>query len=175
MSKFLNPNVLMAQAGIGQGETVADLGCGSGFYVLPAAQLVGASGLVYGVDVMEDKLAATVSIANQFGQKNVHVVQADLSKPLLEIPEHSCDVVVAGNILHEISEPDMLVKNIYRLLKVPGKLLVVEWKTMPMPFGPPMEKRIDQQKVEMLFLKAGLRKVKELEADAYHYAVIFEK
>ena len=175
MAKFLNPNVLMAQAGINPGETVADLGCGSGFYVLPASQLVGPAGTVYAVDVMEDKLAATVSIANQFGQKNVRVVQADLGKPLLEIPEHSCDLVVAGNIFHEITKPDVLIKNIYRLLKVPGRVLVVEWKTAPMPFGPPMEKRVDQQKVEVMLMKVGFRKVKELNADAYHYAVLFEK
>ncbi len=175
MPKFLNPNVLMAQAGILPGETVADLGCGSGFYVLPAAQLVGPSGSVYAVDVMEDKLAATVSIANQFGQKNVRVVQADLNKPLMEIPEHSCDVVVAGNIFHEITKPDALIKNIYRLLKVPGKLLVVEWKTAPMPFGPPMEKRVAQQKAEVSLMNVGFRKVKELDADSYHYAVLFEK
>ncbi|MCK8326076.1 class I SAM-dependent methyltransferase, partial [Erwinia amylovora] len=67
----------------------ADLGCGSGFYVVPAAQLVGNEGTVYAVDVQENKLAATVSIATQFGCKNVKVVRADLSKQLLEIPEAS--------------------------------------------------------------------------------------
>jgi len=175
MPKFLNPNFLMAQTGLLPGQTVADLGCGSGFYVLPAAQLVGSAGTVYAVDVMEDKLAATISIANQFGNKNVRVVQADLNKPLLDIPEHSCDLVVAGNILHEISSHEALIKNIYRLLKVPGRVAVVEWKTAPMPFGPAMEKRISQQTVETSFMKVGFRKIKELEADSYHYAILFEK
>src|SRR3989338_8247878 len=99
-SKFINPSLVVAQTGLMQGETVADLGCGNGFYVLPAAQLVGNTGTVMAVDVVESKLAATVSIANQFGYKNVRIVQADLAKPLLEIPEHSCDVAVIGNILH---------------------------------------------------------------------------
>ena len=57
----------MAQTGLMMGQTVADLGCGNGFYVLPAAQMVGPTGSVIAVDVQTQKLAATISIANQFG------------------------------------------------------------------------------------------------------------
>jgi ubiquinone/menaquinone biosynthesis C-methylase UbiE len=175
MSKFLNPNSIVAQSGLMQGQAVADLGCGNGFYVLPAAQMVGSSGMVYAVDVMEPKLAATISIANQLGYRNVRVVQADLAKPLLSIPENSCDMVIVGNILHEISNREMLIKNIYRILKQPGRVLIVEWKKTAAPLGPPLDKRVEQQAVEVMFMQAGMRKVEELEADNYHYAVVFEK
>src|SRR5271156_5595771 len=104
--KFLNPAEVVAQSGIMQGEVVADLGCGNGFYVLPAAQMIGPSGMVYAVDVQTQKLAATVSIANQFGYKNVRVVQANLGKPILDIPQNSCDLVIVGNILHEIESKE---------------------------------------------------------------------
>jgi len=174
-SKFINPSLVVAQTGLMQGQTVADLGCGNGFYVLPAAQMVGNSGTVYAVDVVESKLAATISIANQFGFKNIRVVKADLLKPLLGIPENSCDLIIVGNILHEIEQKEPLIKNIYRILKSPGRVVVVEWKKTATPFGPPLEKRVDQQKLEVLLMQAGLRKDKELEADGYHYAVLFEK
>lgn len=174
-NKFLNPNLVIAQAGLMQGQTVVDLGCGSGFYVLPAAQMVGSAGTVYAVDILEDKLAATISITGQFGYKNVKVVRADLSRPFLDLPEGYCDVVITGNIFHEITPRDQLIKNIYRLLKTGGRLLAVEWKKTATPFGPPLDKRIDQQQLEILLMQAGLRKNKELEADSYHYAVLFEK
>lgn len=175
MSKFLNPSEVIAQTGLMQGQVVADLGCGSGFYVLPAAQLVGSGGEVMAVDVMEDKLAATISISNQFGYKNVRVVLADLAKPLLDIAPNSCDMVIVGNILHEISNKEQLIKNIYRILKVPGRVAVVEWKKSATPFGPPLERRVDQQKLEVMLMQAGLRKIKDMRADGYHYAVLFEK
>ena len=175
MSKFINPSLVIAQTGLMQGQVVADLGCGSGFYVLPAAQMVGSSCEVYAVDVLENKLAATISIANQFGYKNVKVIKADLAKPLLDIPANSCDLVIVGNILHEITQKEPLVKNIYRLLKSPGKVVVVEWKRTATPFGPPLQKRIEQQALELLMMQAGFRREKELEADGYHYAVLFEK
>ena len=103
MSKFINPSEVVAQTGLMQGQVVADLGCGNGFYVLPAAQMVGSTGTVIAVDVMEAKLAATISITNQFGYKNVRVIQADLAKPMLDIPANFVDMVIIGNILHEIS------------------------------------------------------------------------
>jgi ubiquinone/menaquinone biosynthesis C-methylase UbiE len=173
--KFLNPAEVVAQTGVMQGQVVADLGCGHGFYVLPAAQMTGPSGTVYAVDLMENKLAATVSIANQFGYKNVRVVQADLAKPLLDIPENSCDLVIVGNILHMISQMDQLIKNIYRILNSPGRVVIVEWKKTAIPFGPPLASRVDQEKLEILLMQAGFRKYKDLQADNYHYAVLFEK
>jgi len=174
-TKFLNPSEVIAQTGLMQGQVVADLGCGHGFYVLPAAQMVGPSGTVYAVDLLEDKLGATISITNQFGYKNVRVVQADLSKPMTEIVPNSCDLVIIGNILHLVDPRDQLIKNIYRILKPGGRVVVVEWKNMATPFGPPMEKRVDQEKLEVLLMQVGLRKAKELQADGYHYAVLFEK
>lgn len=175
MSKFLNPAEVVAQSGLMQGQVVADLGCGNGFYVLPAAQMVGPSGSIIAVDVMEQKLAATISIANQFGYKNVRVVRADLSKPLLDLEPNSCDMVIVGNILHEISQFDQLIQNIYRVLKSPGRVVIVEWKKTATPFGPPLNKRVDQEKLEVVLMQAGFRKVKDLQADGYHYAVLFEK
>jgi ubiquinone/menaquinone biosynthesis C-methylase UbiE len=174
-NKFINPNLVIAQTGLMQGQVVADLGCGSGFFVLPAAQMIGPTGTVYAVDILQDKLAATISIAGQFGLKNVRVAQADLNKPFLDLPENLCDLVIAGNILHEIEPKTQLIKNIYRLLKTGGKVLVVEWKKTATPFGPPIEKRMDQQQLEIMLMGTGLRKAKELEADGYHYAVLFEK
>lgn len=175
MSRFLNPAEVVAQTGLMMGQTVADLGCGNGFYVLPAAQMIGNTGTVYAVDLMEQKLAATVSIANQFGYKNVRVVQADLTKPFFEIPANSCDLVIVSNILHETQAYAELIKNIYRILKSPGHVVIVEWKRTATPFGPPLERRLDQQKIEILLMQSGFRKDKDLQADGYHYAVLFEK
>ncbi len=174
-TRFLNPSEVVAQTGIMQGQTVADLGCGNGFYVLPAAQMVGPSGTVMAVDVQTTKLAATISIANQFGYKNVRVIQADLAKPLLDIEAHSCDLVIVGNILHEITQTDALIKNIYRILKSPGRVVIVEWKRTATPFGPPLERRVDQEKLEILLKQSGFRKDKDIVTDGYHYAVLFEK
>lgn len=175
MPKFLDPALVMAQTGLMQGQVVADLGCGNGFYVVPAAQLVGNTGTVIAVDVVESKLDATLSIANQFGYKNVKIIRADLEKPLLDIEESSCDMVIVGNIMHEVKQKNMLIRNIYRILKTGGRAAVVEWKRSATPFGPPLDKRLEQEALEIMLMQAGLRRIKEMQADGYHYAVLFEK
>jgi ubiquinone/menaquinone biosynthesis C-methylase UbiE len=175
MPKFLDPALVMAQTGLMQGQVVADLGCGNGFYVVPAAQLVGNTGTVIAVDVVESKLDATLSIANQFGYKNVKIIRADLEKPLFDIEESSCDMVIVGNIMHEVKQKDMLIRNIYRILKTGGRAAVVEWKRSATPFGPPLDKRLEQEALEIMLMQTGLRKIKGMQADNYHYAVLFEK
>jgi len=175
-TKFVNPSAVMAQTGLMRGEVVADLGCGNGFYVLPAAQLAGPEGEVIAVDVQESKLAATVSIANQYGYRNIKIIRADLAKPLLSIPDGTVDTVVLSNIMHEIGlGREMLLKNAYRILKTGGKVAVTEWKKELSPIGPPIENRLDQQAAEMQLMKAGFRKGKDIETDGYHYAVLFLK
>src|SRR5438105_4128729 len=111
MASFVNPSSLIAQVGLVPGATVADLGCGGGFYAIPAAKMVGNSGTVYGVDIQESKLAITQSTARQMGLHNVVIVKADLDKPLAQMQPNSCDVVITASILHEIDSKDALLKN----------------------------------------------------------------
>lgn len=167
--------MVIAQTGLSRGMIAADLGCGSGFYVIPAAQLVGSEGTVYAVDVVDAKLEATSSIAKQMGYKNVKIIKADLAKPLLDIPENSVDLVILGNILHEIPNKEALLKNAYRITSSNSGILVVEWKKQLTPFGPPLQKRVDQTRLEISMMNIGLQKVKTLEADGYHYAELFRK
>lgn len=177
MAKFINPTNLVHQVGIRNNETVADFGCGSGFYVLPAAQMVGTHGTVYAVDIMESKLAATQSIAKQMGFHNVHVVRADLEKPLTDIHEGVCDAVMMANILHEAIDMDGVLKNAYRVLKTGGRALVVEWKKEYTPIGPDYKKRIAERDIENKFMRMGFRLEHDLDSsvDSYHYAKVFIK
>ena len=175
MSTFVNPTNIIAYAGLESGQIVADLGCGGGYYSVAASKAVGDSGTVYAVDVMEDKLSAAQSNAKHLGCKNITVIKADLEKPLLDIAEGSCDMVVLASILHQIGSRDMLLKNAYRILKTGGKLLAVEWKKEATPIGPPLEQRISQAELESALQSAGFRKAKDIPADSYHFACLFIK
>ncbi len=173
--KFINPQTVVAQIGLKGGAKVADLGSGSGFYAIAAAKIVGSDGLAYAVDVQEEKLAATQSAANQQGIKNIQLVLADLDRPLADIENTSCDAVILASILHEIHDLKQLLKTSYGLLKSGGRLLAVEWKKEHTPFGPAVEKRLDETTLSKELEALGMRKIKHIDADSYHYAVVFEK
>lgn len=174
MTKFANPENIIAQVGMGNGAVVVDFGCGSGFFTLPAAKLSGNDGTVYAVDILQDKLAVTQSSSQHAGFKNVTVVQADLAQPLTEIPEATADYVIMSNIVHQVDR-GALLKNAYRVLKTGGKVLIVDWKKGYTPFGPPQELRVAPEDLEHECTKVGLRKEKNVESDGYHYALLFIK
>jgi ubiquinone/menaquinone biosynthesis C-methylase UbiE len=175
MNKFINPANVVALSGLKNGQTVADLGCGGGFYTLPAAQMVGPSGTVHAIDIQDSKLAFTQSIAHQLGYKNINTIQANLEQQVTEVPDGSCDLVITASILHEIPHREPVFANAYRMLATGGKLLVVEWKKAFTVFGPDQSKRIAQEEMEAEVLKHGFRKLEDIHADQFHYAILFIK
>lgn len=175
MQKFLSPANIVAQAGVSSGQIVADFGCGSGYYTVPAAQIVGSNGRVYAVDIMADKLAVAQSTAMHSGCKNVTVVQADLEKPIKDIAEGSCDVVVISNILHLAKDRESVIRNAYSILKTGGKLVTVEWKNEKTPLGPPLGARISPEELSTILNSLGFRKEREVNADSFHYCLVFVK
>ena len=48
---FVNPYKLLNAAGLKPGQKVLEVGCGPGFFTIPAAKIVGAEGVVYALDV----------------------------------------------------------------------------------------------------------------------------
>ncbi len=172
--KFLKPQNVVASSGIKPGQNIADLGCGSGFYVLAAAKMVGNTGRVLAVDVQDPKLTATKSISLQHNLHNVEVFRADLEKPI-NLPHGTEDMVIVASILHEVKNREALLKNAYALLKTHGHLLAVDWKLEHSPFGPSMEKRISEHDLRKLLEGMGMKHIKDINGDLYHYAMLFEK
>ncbi len=175
MNRFINPADVVAQTGVLNGQTVADLGCGGGFYTIPAAKIVGPSGLVYAVDIQESKLAFTQSIAHQLGRTNINTVQANLEEQVTDVPDSSCDLVITASILHEIPHREPVFTNAYRMLKTSGRLLVVEWIQGFTVFGPAQNKRVSKEVMEAEVVKLGFKKEHDIPADSFHYAMVFTK
>lgn len=175
MTTFIDPSRVVSQMGLSPGNVVADFGCGSGYYALAAAQIVGQTGLVHAIDVQESKLAVTQSIAKQRGVHNIMVHQADLELPLKNPEQASCDAVILASILHETDNPTAVIKNSYWVLKTGGRLLAVDWKKSLTPIGPAMDKRMDEHELEKILIAAGFHKEQVLNGDSSHYAFVFIK
>ena len=173
--KFINPQNVVAQMGLKNGQTVADFGSGAGFFATAAAKIVGNTGTVYAIDVQQSKLTTTFSSASQQGFKNVKILQANLDEAIKGLPDASCDAVILASILHEIKNRPMLLQNAYKVLKTGGLILAVEWKAQHTIFGPALERRIPEDEMEQELAKLGLQKVKSIPADMFHYALLFQK
>lgn len=173
--KFVNPTKIVSLCDIQPGNKVTDLGCGAGFYSLAAAKLVGNAGRVAAIDIQDSKLAATKSAAVQHGLHNLEVYRQDLEKPISIIAPGGENLVILASIIHEVKNLTTLLANAYALLATGGKLLVVDWKLEPSPFGPAMNKRVDAGNLRQQLESIGFRHSKDIDADKFHYAMVFIK
>ena len=71
--RWQNPESILAVAGLKSAMTFVDLGCGNGFFALPAARTVGAEGRVHGVDANPEFIEELRTRAEGEGLKNVDV------------------------------------------------------------------------------------------------------
>jgi len=173
---FVDPAVILNGVSLVQGDVVADFGCGNGFYVIPAAQLVGAQGKVWAIDVLPQALEDTLSKAKMNGLSNVQTVRANVEKVgTTTIAEGTVDLVILANILHQSQMRKEILAETARVLKKGGRVLVVDWKKQAVPFGPAVAQRVDEQEVKTSCQQAGMSQSGSVDTDQYHYGLLFTK
>ncbi|HKV84939.1 MAG TPA: methyltransferase domain-containing protein [Ktedonobacterales bacterium] len=166
----LKPEKLLRELGLKEGNTMADIGCGPGFFTVPAAQIVGEKGVVLAADVQGEMLSAVKSRITEKGLKNVRVVKtSDTDVPL---PPESCDFVLLAFVLHEIDNRASFLHKAGRLLKKRARLAVIEWQQIAEENGPPLENRISAESVAEDAHAAGLQVVDRHELNDHHYVFI---
>jgi len=174
-TELVNPFKLLERVGIREGFHVADLGCGSlGHFVFPAAQLTGGNGLVFAVDIQRHVLEHIERIAKQEHFYNVVPVWSDIDVfGATHIDPGTLDLTLLVNNLFLSSNREALVREMARLTRPGGRIVVVEWKPTASPLGPPTKQRLDTQE-SMKILKSPLLKFHdEFEAGPYHYGLIY--
>ena len=106
------------------GQTVLDVGSGSGTDVLIAAQLVGPSGQVKAFDMtaaMRNKLESTLQ---RHAITNVEIIAGDAER--LPLPDQSVDVVTSNGVLNLVPDKRQAIREIFRVLKPGGKVQIAD-------------------------------------------------
>lgn len=111
-------------AGIRPGMAVADIGTGSGYYVMRLAPVVGPQGRVFAQDLSQAALDRVRWRVNNAGFTNVRFVQG--SQANARLPEASIDVALMVHMYHEIAQPYLLLDRLRRSLKPGGRIVVVD-------------------------------------------------
>jgi ubiquinone/menaquinone biosynthesis C-methylase UbiE len=106
------------------GERVLEIGPGTGYYTLDIAEWVGPGGKVEIFDLQQEFLDHTMRRAGERGLENVVPTQGDATA--LDYEDASMDAVVLNAVLGEIPDPTAALREIRRVLKPGGRLLVGE-------------------------------------------------
>lgn len=175
-ASFIRPDEFWRSLGLQAGQKVVHLGCGAGFYLVAAAQIVGQTGSVIGVDILSHLLEAAESRAARANVGGiVRTIRADIEQPNgSTLPDNSADWVLVANILH-LADPAQILVEACRLVVKTGKVAVVEWLTVATPVGPPADHRISQAKVLELAHESGLAFQSNFTPSPYHYGLLLGK
>jgi len=122
------------------GERVLDVGSGAGTDSLVAAQMVGPTGSVTGIDMTPEMLAKSRVAAAQMGLGNVTFLEADAER--LPFDDISFDVVISNGVIDLIPDKDAVFSEIFRVL-VPGGRIQVADVTIQKPVSEEGKRNID--------------------------------
>lgn len=114
-----NPTAL---AELKEGETVLDLGSGGGIDVFLAANKVGRSGKVIGVDMTEEMVATATKNAKEGKYENVEFKLGEIE--ILPIKDDSIDVIISNCVINLTPNKLTAYKEAFRVLKNGGRILV---------------------------------------------------
>jgi ubiquinone/menaquinone biosynthesis C-methylase UbiE len=142
------------------GESVLDIGCGTGTLAIVAKRQVGAAGTVFGIDASPAMIARATSKA---GKAGIDVAFKNAVAEALPFADAQFDVVLSTLMLHHLPRKvrQQCAREIHRVLKPQGRVLVVD-------FGTPQRQSgflahfhrhgyVDPREIITLLNEAGLR------------------
>ena len=176
-SIFFSPDEVLNRLDIKEGSTLLDAGCGDGFISISAAKLAGESGLVFAVDIDEHSIEMLNQVIERDRIGNIEAVNADISKTL-PIENKIIDICLMVNVFHglvENEESGAALREIKRVLKYGGRLVIVDFKKTDSFPGPPEHIRLAPLQMESILREYDFEKQDYFEIGKYHYAMVFGK
>jgi predicted methyltransferase len=108
------------------GDVVADIGCGTGYFGRKIAKQVAPDGKVYGVDIQPEFIEMLKEFCEKEGITNVVPVLGEVDDP--KLPEGELDWIILVDVYHEFQEPEPMLAKMREALKPDGKVALLEYR-----------------------------------------------
>jgi ubiquinone/menaquinone biosynthesis C-methylase UbiE len=168
--RWQDPEEVLTLVGLREEMVFVDMGCGEGYFAIPAARRVGPTGKVYAADINAEAVERLRVRADEEGLKNMTTRAGPAEETVF--CEGYADIVFFGIDLHDFRDPAAVLRNARRMVKEGGRVADLDWKDEPMEPGPPQAIRLSREKAGALMESAGLRVLSVQDAGPYHYLVI---
>lgn len=168
------PEEVVAALELEPGQTVADIGAGSGYFTFHLARAVGPHGRVLAVDIEEGMLDAIRGRrAGEKGGGVVSTILADPDNP--NLPDGQVDLVLIVNTYHHIQDRVAYLRGLKADMAAGGRVAIVDYRKEELPVGPPLAHKLERQAVIGEFEQAGYTLSREESFLPYQYYLIFKK
>jgi len=166
---MLPPEKTLMTLGLKEGDIMADIGCGIGYFSIPASEIVGNSGKVYAMDVSEEMLNDVEKKIAENSIANIETRITDGGK--LNLDNGDITFALISNVLHEVEDKGKMLGDIKRLLGTEGRIAIIEWEKIDSEFGPPKDHRLDKEELAKMMKSVGFRDISFVELGENFYGI----
>jgi ubiquinone/menaquinone biosynthesis C-methylase UbiE len=168
--RWLPPAMVIGALAVQPGDSIIDIGAGTGYFSLPLAQAVAPLGLVYEVDCQAEMLGHLQFKLDKGSISNIRVINADADSTGL--PNASCDLVFMAQVWHEFVDRSAVLREAKRIVKAGGRVAVLDWRPDVEPeHGPPLHHRISASDAAADLQSAGFAEVTQSNIEKYSWLV----
>lgn len=173
---FTDPQKNLEELNLHNGLIVADMGAGSGFYSIPAGQDVAPDGKVYALEVQREMVEHLKKEATKAGVHNVEAIWCNIEKlGGTKLRDKLVDVAIISNVLFQIEDKHTFLKEVARIVKPNGKVLIIDWSESFGSMGPIVDHVFNKRSAMELFQTEHFEFVRDINAGAHHYGIIFKR
>ncbi len=168
--EWQKPREVLDTLGIFEGDTVADLGAGTGYFTGILTSHVGATGKVYAVD-LEQALLDHIKTRSDGRQEVITPILAAPDDP--KLPASGVDLILVVNTWHHIENRSKYLRKLAAALTPEGRVALIDYRAGELPVGPPPEEKLSRETVIAEFEKAKWSLVADSVMLPYQYFLIF--
>jgi arsenite methyltransferase len=168
---YQKPQEVLAALDLRQGEIIADIGAGSGYFTFRLARQVSERGMIYAVDVSPDMIVHINRRIRDHKVANVVSILAEPDDPLL--PVASLDRFFFCDSWHHIENQTKYLSLMKKMLKPNGEVVMIDFHKKELPIGPPMQMKIAREDLIKQMEKNGFQLAKEHTFLPYQYFLVF--
>lgn len=163
---------LLQNMEITDGDTIADIGAGSGYHVFKMASQT-RKGHIYAVDIQDEMLEAIEHKKKTIGVQNIITVKGNAKS--INLPDDSVDKVLMVDVYHEFDFPAEMAASIRKALRPNGRVYLIEYRgedpSVPIK---KVHKMTEEQAVREME-KAGFKLLQNLKNLPWQHCLIFTK
>ncbi|MBI5069751.1 MAG: methyltransferase domain-containing protein [Deltaproteobacteria bacterium] len=167
------PDEVVAALGLRPGDTVGEVGAGSGYFTLRLARAVGPEGRVLAAEVSTEIMAVLRSRLAEAQAGNVEPLLAQPEAP--PFPARSCQRILIVNTFHHFPDGAAYLRALSACLAPGGRIANVDFHERELPVGPPPELKISREEFLEVARQAGLVLVEERAFLPHQYFVLLRK
>jgi ubiquinone/menaquinone biosynthesis C-methylase UbiE len=155
------------------GQTVADIGAGSGLFEVPLATAVGPQGKVYAVEVDKAFFPEIRKRVSAAGVTNVETVLGTFTDPAL--PVKSVDVVFFHDVIHHIEDRRTYLEAVTRYLAPAGRIVFVDYEGGQGPHREQPELEVTREQLTAWMTGLGFAAIEDVKLFPDKYFLVFAK